>query len=92
MACEPNSAYVPSSACDPDLVVVPFSSSLLNNTPFDIYSDPDSDDENPPPPASPLALAPPPTSQLPQWVRSTCESVDDLASDPRDQCRTCSQF
>ena len=32
LACEPNSAYVPSSACESNLAVVPFSSSLLNNT------------------------------------------------------------
>ena len=33
---EPNLAYVPSSSCEPDLTVVPFSSSLLNNTPYDL--------------------------------------------------------
>ena len=29
---------------------------------------------------------------LPQWVSSTCEVAGDLASDPRDQRRTRSQF
>ena len=65
LACEPNLAYVPSSAYEPDLAVVPFSSSLLNNTPSDISLDTDSDDEHPPPPVSPPALAPLTTSQLP---------------------------
>jgi hypothetical protein len=64
LACEPNSTYVPSSACEHDLAVVPFSSSLLNNTPYDISLDADGDDEHPPP-VSPPALAPPTTSQLP---------------------------
>jgi hypothetical protein len=73
---------VPSSACEPNLAVVPFSSSS------DISSDTNSDDEHPPPPASPPALAPPTTSQFPQWVCSTCES----AGDPRDQRWTRSQF
>ena len=85
LACEPNSAYVPSSACEPDLVVVPFSSSLLNNTPFDISSDTDSDDEHPPPPVSPPSPAPLTTSQLPRWIHSTCEAADDLAGDPTNQ-------
>ena len=58
--------------------------SLLNNTPFDISSDIDSDDEHPPPPISPPAPTPPTTSQLPRWVRSFCEAASDLAGDPRD--------
>ena len=29
---------------------------------------------------------------LPRWVHSTCEATGDLANDPRDQCRTHSQF
>jgi hypothetical protein len=92
LACEPNSAYVPSLACDPDLVVVPFSSSLLNNTPSDISSDTDSDDEHPPLPVSSPTPTPPTTSQLPRWVCSTHESAGDLAGDPTDQRRTHSQF
>ena len=88
MACEPNSAYVPSSACEPDLAVMPFSSSLLNSTPSDISSNTDSDDEHPPPPSSPPTPAPPTTSQLPQWVRSTRELTGDLAGEPTDQRRT----
>ena len=92
LACEPNSTYVPPLACEPDLAVVPFSSSLLNNTPSDISSDTDSDDEHPSPPASPPTPSPPTTSQLPRWVRSTRESAGDLAGDPIDQRQTRSQF
>jgi hypothetical protein len=76
---------VPSSAYEPDLVVVPFSSSLLNNTPFDISSDTDSDDEHPPPLVSLSTPTPSTTSQLPQRVLSTHESVGDLAGDPTYQ-------
>ena len=88
----PNSAYVPSSSYEPDLAVVPFSSSLFNNTPSDISSDTNSDDEHPPPPVSSPAPAPSITSQLPRWVRSTCEAVGDLGCDPTDKCQTYSQF
>jgi hypothetical protein len=88
LACEPTLTYVPSSTCKPDLAVVSFSSSLLNNTPSDISSDTDSDDEHPPLPVSSPAPAPPTTSQLPQWVRYTRESVGDLVGDPTDQRRT----
>ena len=84
MAYEPNSTYVPSSACEPDLAVVPSSSSLLNNTPSDIPFDTNSDDEHPSPPISQPALAPPTTSQLPQWVLSTCEATGDLVGDPTE--------
>ena len=83
---------MPSSACEPDLVVVPLSSSILNNTPYDISSDNDKDDEHPSSPVSSPAPAPPTTSQLPRWVRSTCEAVGDLAGDPTDQCQTHFQF
>ena len=59
LACEPNSTYVPSSAYELDLAVVPFSSSFLNNTPSLITSlDDDSDDENPPPPTLVPLIAP----------------------------------
>ena len=33
-----------------------------------------------------------PAPILPQWVHSACEAAGNLAGDPRDQCRTCSQF
>jgi len=66
------------------------SSSLLNNTPSDISSDTDSDDEHPPLPISPPAPTPLTTSQLPRWVRSTRESAGDLVGDPTDQRHTCS--
>jgi hypothetical protein len=85
LAYEPNSTYVSSLTCEPDLAVVPFSYSLLNNTPSDISSDTDNDDEHPPPPISPPTPTPPTTSQLPRWVCSTCEVTGDLASDPIDQ-------
>ena len=48
MAYEPDSTYVPSSACEPNLEVVPSSSSLLDSTPSVTFSKVDSDDENPP--------------------------------------------
>ena len=86
MACEPNLAGVLSSSA-----IVPSSSSsnFLDKFPTPLSND-DNEDENPPPPAhvSPIALAP----MLPRWVRSTCEAAGDLASDPRDQRRTLSQF
>ena len=55
LSYEPNVAYLPSSACDPDLADVPSSFSLIDSTSFITSSNDDSDDENPPPPA----LAPP---------------------------------
>ena len=48
LACEPNSAAVPSSSYEPSLAVVPSSVSILDSS-----SDDDSEDENPPPPAHP---------------------------------------
>ena len=79
---------MPSSVYDPDLTIVPSSSSLLDNTPSCSSSDTNSDNENPPPPIPPLAPAPPTTSQLPRWVHSTREVVGDLASAPTDQRQT----
>ena len=90
-ACELDSAYVPSSTCEPDLVIVP-SSSLLDNTPSASSSNTNSHDENPPslvPPPSPTPLA---LLQLPRWVFSTREATSDLASDPTYQRRTHSRF
>ena len=92
LACEPNLVGVPSLAYEPDSAIVPSSSSysnFLDRFPT-LVSDDDSEDENPPPPAHvpPIALAP----ILPRWVCSTCEAAGDLASDPRDQRRTRSQF
>ena len=75
-------------ACKPYLAVVSFSYSLLDNTPSDISSDTNIDDEHPPPPVSPPAPAPLATSQLPHWVHSTCEVAGDLAGDPRGQHQT----
>ena len=95
LACEPNLVGVPSLACEPDSVIMPsyFSSNFLDRFP-NIVSDVDSEDENPPPPSHVPPIAPTPI--LPRWVRSTCEVAgdlaSDLASDPRDQCRTHSQF
>ena len=57
--------------------------------PNPIFDD-DSEDENPPLPAHVPQIAPAPI--LPRWVHSTCEAAGDLASDPRDQRRTHSQF
>ena len=67
-AYEPDSAYVPSSECEPNLVVVPSSSSILNNAPSDISSDTKSDNEHPPQYVSPPDPTPMTTSQLPRWV------------------------
>ena len=83
---------VPYLACEPDSTIVPSSSSsssFLARFPTPIFDD-DSEDENPPPPAHVPQIAPAPI--LPRWVRSTCEAAGDLASDPRDQRRTRSQF
>ena len=91
LACKPNLAGVPSLACEPDSTIVPYSSysNFLDkfSTPV---SDDDNEDENPPLPAHVPPIAPAPI--LPRWVCSTCEATGDLAGDPRDQCRTCSQF
>ena len=94
MAYEPNLAGVPSLACKPDSVIVPSSSSSSSSSFLDKFptpvSDDDSEDENPPPPAHVPPIAP--AKMLPQWVQSTCEVAGDLVGDPRDQCRTRSQF
>ena len=75
---------VPSLAYEPDSTIVPSSSSnFLDRFPTPV-SDDDSEDENPP------LLAPAPMP--PRWVRSTCDAAGDLASYPRDQGRTHSQF
>ena len=90
LACEPNLAGVPSLACEPDSTIVPYSTSnFLDRFPTPFFDD-DSEDENPAPPTHvpPITLAP----ILPRWVCSTCEVAGDLAGDPRDQCRTHSQF
>ena len=84
-------ASVPSLAREPDSAIVPSSSSsnFLDRFPT-LVSDDDSEYENPPPPAHVPPIAPTPI--LPRWVRSTCEAAGDIAGDPRDQRRTCSQF
>ena len=64
-ASELDSTYVPSLACEPSLAIVPSYSSLLDNSPSNISSDTDSDDENPPLPILPPSVAPLTTSQLP---------------------------
>ena len=85
LAYEPNLAGVPSLACEPDSAIVPSSSSsnFLDRFPTTV-SDDDSEHENSPPPAYvPLVT---PTPMLPRWVLSTYEAAGDLAGDPRDQC------
>jgi hypothetical protein len=88
LACEPNSAVVPSSAYEPYSTVMPSSVPILDSS-----SDDESEDENPPPPAD----IPPdesfepekaPIPPLPRWVHSTREAVGDLVGDPSDQRRT----
>ena len=91
-ACEPNLVSVPSLAYEPDSTIVPSSSSsssFLDRFPA-LVSDDDSEDENPPPPAHVPPITP--ASMPPRWDRSTLEATGDLASDPRDQRRTRSQF
>ena len=84
---------VPSLACEPDSAIVPSSSSSFSNFldrfPTTIFDD-DSEDENPPPSTHVPPIAPAPMP--PRWVRSTCEAAGDLAGGPRDQRRTRSQF
>ena len=81
---------VPSLACEPNSTIVPSSSSnFLDRFPTPVF-DGDSEDENPPLPAHVRLVAPAP--MLLRWVCSTCEAVGDLASDPRDQRHTRSQF
>ena len=48
----------------------------------------DSEDDNAPPPSQ----DPPSAPSLPKWVHATRDAAGDLASDPTDQHRTCSQF
>ena len=79
-----------SLACGPDLTIVPSSTSnFVDRFRTPVFDD-DIEDKNPPS----LAHVPPvaPAPMLPQWVCSTCEAARDLASDPRDQRRTHSQF
>ena len=79
-----------SLSCGPDSTIVASSTSnFLEKFPT-LVSDDDSEDENPPPPAHVPPIVPAPI--LPRWVCSTCEATGDLASDPRDQRRTRSQF
>ena len=63
LACEPNLAGVPSLAHDPDLMIVPASSSsysnFLDRFPTLVSYD-DSEDENPPPPTRVPLVAPAP--------------------------------
>ena len=79
-------AGLPYLSCNPDLVIVPSSSSsssrFLDRFPTPV-SDDDNEDENPPPPAHVPPIAPAPI--LPRWVRSTCEVAGDIGGDPRDQ-------
>ena len=81
---------MPPLVYDLDLTLVHyFPSNFLDRFPTSVFDD-DSEDENPPLPAHFPLVAP--TQLLTQWVRSTCEATGDLAGDPRDQCRTHSQF
>jgi hypothetical protein len=69
LACEPNSAIVPSSTCDPSSTFVPSFVPILVSS-----SDDDSEDENPPPHAhlpQDESIEPKPAPSLPRWVCST---------------------
>eukprot|EP00253_Pinus_taeda_P007619 PITA_07619 len=75
------SAYEPSSANVPPLSI----SSTFEHI---SSSHDESEDDNPPPPSQVPSLAP----SLPKWVHTTRDAAGDLANDPIDQRRTCSQF
>jgi hypothetical protein len=92
LAYEPNSAGVPSSACEPSLEVVPSFVSILDSS-----SDDDSEDENTPPsvdipPDDSFEPEQAPVPPLPRWVRSTREAAGNLVGDPSYQRQTHSQF
>jgi predicted nucleotidyltransferase len=89
LAYEPNSAFVPSSACESSSAFVPSFVPLLVSSSSNDYSE----DGNPPPPThlppdESIEHEPKPAPPLPRWVRSTQEAVDN----PSNQRRTCSQF
>jgi hypothetical protein len=92
LACEPNSAIVPSLACDPSSTFVSYSVPILV-----FSSNDDSEDENTPPPAhlppyESFEPEPAPAPHLPRWIRSTRESIGDLVVDLSNQRQTHSQF
>jgi hypothetical protein len=69
---EPNSMFVPSLACEPSSMFVPYFVPILVSS----SSDDDSEDENPPPPThlppdESIEHEPAPTPPLPRWVHST---------------------
>ena len=68
-------------------MIVPSSSSLLDNTP-NSSSYTDNDDENPPPPVTLPYPTPLTNPQLTQWVHSIQEAIGD----PIDERQTRSQF
>jgi hypothetical protein len=82
--------FVPSSACDPSLTIMPYFVHILVSS----SSDDDSEDENPPLPAhipldESIEHEPAPTPSLLKWVPSTREAIGDLTGDPSNQCQTC---
>jgi hypothetical protein len=98
LAYEPNSAFVPSLACETNLMVVSSSacepsSTFVPSSDLVSSSNDDIEDENPPPPAHPppdesFEPEPTPSPLLPRWVHSTREVVVDLVDDPSDQHQT----
>ena len=89
--------FVPYSTCEPSSTSMPYSrpNTFVGDIILVTSSDDDTEDENPPPLAHlplvgsiehELALTP----LLPRWVCTRQEAVGDLASDPIDQCFTCS--
>ena len=66
MKISSNFAGVPSLTCEPDLMIVPSSSSNFLDRFPNLVSDDDNEDENPPLPAHAPPLAPAP--MLPRWV------------------------
>ena len=76
---------MPSSACEPSLVVVPSFVPILDSS-----SNDESEGENPPlpadiPPDESFEPEQAPVQLLPRWVRSTREAAGDLVGDPSDQ-------
>jgi hypothetical protein len=83
LACEPNSTFVPSSACESFSTFVSFSLLVMVSS----SSNDDSEDENPTPPThlppnESIEHESTTTPLLLKWVYSTREEVGDIVGDP----------
>ena len=80
----PNSMWVSFVACDTSPMLVPsFNPKFLSNVTTLDFDD-DNEDENPSLPTHFLLVSP--KQLLSWWAHTTCEAVDVLFSDSRDQC------